>query len=215
MVIKSRVGDIFAKKYKNEKFVTEGYSALRQREYLYINFKNRYSLTFCLGPDTDGILKPSKMYTDETVFVIHEKTPECNLSENTSPETNQGDLNESLLTELNSLYPKHNRKIYFIIKNLTINNLLNGAQISLKYKKQSAKLHLYDFFSILFNPTTLTAKKLSKKERLFFKLLFYVHQTTHGLYTFFQNIYRSLIDDSMICENECDFYIPLYRVIHH
>lgn len=171
MIIKSRVGDIFVKKYKNEKFVVDGYSNLREKEYLYVNFKNRYTLTFFLGPNTNGVLKPSNMYTNETKFVIHEKTPACKVGNIETSNMEKEDLNESLLSELNSLYPKHRRKIYFIIKNLTVNNLLEGEQISLIHKKQTAKLHLYDFFSILFNPSS-SPKKVSKKERDFFKLLF-------------------------------------------
>jgi hypothetical protein len=188
ILIKSRVGDIFVKRHKGELFILNGYTNLKLHEYLYVNFKLQYSLAFFIGPNTRGQVIPTRMFTTDTVFTIHQETPRCKVIESDDSDSENEDLNQlsnqTLLEELTLLYPKHHRKIYFIVKNLTINNLLSGSQIELKHKKEVESLHLYDFFSILFNPAPLAAKRLKKQEKKFFKLLFVCSETPWPNYIF-------------------------------
>ena len=179
ILIKSRVGDIFHKKHKNESFISDGYTSLRSREYLYVNLKNQYSVVCCLVSKELGYILPLKMYSNDVCYTIHDNTAECQAGGKIdSPDSPESEIPEGLIDELNGLYPKHHRKVYFVIKNLTINNLLFNYYIELKYKKQSSTLHLYDFLSIILNPCTLSSAKkpLTKREKIFFKLLFLCSQ---------------------------------------
>jgi len=180
ILIKSRVGDIFYKKYKKESFVSDGYTSLEPREYLYINLKNQYSVVCCLVSKELGYILPLRMYSNDVTYKIHDVAIKCLAGENNadSPDSPESEVPEGLINELNVLYPKHHRKVYFIIKNLTINNLLFNYYIELNYKKQSSTLHLYDFLSIILNPNTLASAKktLSNREKTFFKLLFLCSQ---------------------------------------
>jgi hypothetical protein len=118
------------------------------------------------------------MYTSDAVFVIHEETESCRVGmDNTlisdeSVDEQPNEVNQTLINELNGLYPKHTRKVYFIIKNLFKNNLLSESHIEVRHKSGNEKMHLYDFFSIIFTPSIVKPRKLSKGERRFFKLLF-------------------------------------------